>query len=123
MSSGNPDQTPTEYDPVFIHSRREALIILCLWVACLVYAVPYCYINGYSQEVDPAQLETVVGIPAWVFWGIAFPWILATLFTIFFCLFVMRDDDLGTVSEGHDRQSAAPKESHDSRTKSEGQGS
>ncbi|MBI83522.1 MAG: hypothetical protein CMJ81_10025 [Planctomycetaceae bacterium] len=96
MSSG---KLASDFDPVFVNSRREALIILCSWVACLIWAVPYCYLNGYPDEsFDPAQLETTWGMPSWVFWGIVVPWILATAFTLGFCLFVMRDDDLGAAA-------------------------
>ena len=90
---------PTEdYDPVFIHSRREAIVILCLWIVCLCWTIPYCYQHGYTTEVDPDNLGIVWGMPAWVFWGVLLPWMFATSFTIVFCLFVMRDDDLSAAA-------------------------
>jgi hypothetical protein len=121
MSSGK--LTP-DYDPVFVNSRREALIILCSWAACLVWAVPYCYLYGYPGEsFDPAQLETIWGIPSWVFWGIVAPWILATVFTLGFCLFVMSDDDLGVAAESHDTPSPAAEETNVTTVKPEEPGS
>lgn len=81
------------YDPIFLHARREALIIFAVWVLALLWAVPYCYINGY--DIDPTTLKTVWGVPSWVFWGIGAPWILANIFTFWFCLFYMEEDDLG----------------------------
>ena len=47
MNSPSP-QPPEEweYDPVFLHSRREAIIIFCVWGAGLIWAVPFCYFTG-----------------------------------------------------------------------------
>ena len=81
------------YDPTFLHARREGLIIFAVWVMALLWAVPYCYFNGY--EIDPAALQMIWGVPSWVFWGIAAPWILANVFTFWFCFSYMSDDDLG----------------------------
>lgn len=83
-----------EYDPVFIHSRREAIVIFSTWLVALIWAVPYCYFNGYNVA-DPENIKTVLGIPAWLFWGIAVPWIVANIFTTWFCFAFMKDDDLG----------------------------
>ena len=89
-----------EYDPCFVHSRREALVILCLWLVAMLWAVPFCHFNGYVGHVDPENVKTIWGIPSWLFWGIAVPWIVADLFTVWFCFFFMQDDDLGEVQEG-----------------------
>lgn len=96
------ESSPVEYDPVFLHSRREAAIIFGVWIVALVWAVPYCYLNGYldsGARVDPESLRTVWGIPSWVFWGIAVPWLAADVFTIWFCFCYMQDDDLGEERE------------------------
>jgi hypothetical protein len=63
-------------------------------VCALLWSVPYCYLNGYPDSFDPETFKTVWGVPAWVFWGIAVPWIVADVLTIFFCLFVIKCDDL-----------------------------
>ena len=93
----SPDQMPEpvemEYDPVFIHARREAIIIFCTWLVGLLWAVPYCYRYGYNVA-DPSQITTVFGIPSWFFWGIAVPWIVANLFTTWFCFGFMKDAEL-----------------------------
>ena len=82
-----------EWDPVFINSRREAIIIFTVWAICLCWAVPYCYVNGFGV-VNPDELTMVFGVPSWVWWGIFLPWLLADVFTIWFCCFYMTDDDL-----------------------------
>ena len=91
-SSSLPDKN--QYDPTFVNSRREAIVIFGSWVVALIWAVPYCYLNGYNVA-DPEKIKTVFGIPAWLFWGIAAPWIVANLFTTWFCFAYMKDDDLG----------------------------
>jgi hypothetical protein len=59
-------------DPVFVNSRREALIILGLFAVALIYTVTYCYLCGYNRAVE--SIETYWGIPDWVFWGVFAPW-------------------------------------------------
>ena len=80
---------PGGWDPVFLHSRREALVIFAVWLAALAWAVPFCYLTGYGAGGEPA---TMLGIPSWAFWGIAVPWILANVFTVWFCFRFMEDD-------------------------------
>ena len=81
-------------DPVFLHSRREMFLILGVWLVCFLWVVPYCYIYGYRPIESPDQLTTVLGMPSWVVWGVAVPWLLADIATIAICTFVMKDDTL-----------------------------
>ena len=93
MDSVGISSTPEErYDPVFLHSRREAILIVGAWAAGLVWAVPYCYLNGYG--LPPGEVSTTFGVPTWLFWGILIPWIAADLFTAWFCFFYFVEDDL-----------------------------
>ena len=103
MSSASPSRLDgVQYDPVFLHSRREAIVIFCLWLAGLAWAVPFCYFNGYIADFDADRFSTTWGIPTWLFWGILVPWIVADVFTTWFCFFYMVDDDLGQANEGAD---------------------
>ncbi len=88
-----------EPDPVFVHSRREAIVIFCLFLAGLLWAVPFCYLTGYPEQFDPSSFPAVWGIPAWLFWGIVLPWLLADAFTIWFCFWYMADDKLSPGGE------------------------
>jgi hypothetical protein len=104
------------------NARREAAIVLLAWLGCLVWVVGYSSFRGYTAapvrdsappneparvgEAPPvppavagAPLETVIGVPRWAFFGIALPWLAATLFTIVFGAFLLRDDDLGAEHE------------------------
>ena len=79
-------------DPVFLRSRREGRVILAVWVIALVWVVGFSFRFGY-QNFD-GSIQLIWGIPSWVFWGVAFPWGLATVWSIWFGLFSMSDDDL-----------------------------
>ena len=75
------------------HARREALLIMIVWAVSLVGSVAVSYFLGYHPEA--ASVRPIFGMPVWVFWGVAVPWVLCFLFSIWFCFFYMADDDLG----------------------------
>ena len=103
MSTAPSNETDSmEVDPVFLNSKREAWIILGLWGAAILWSVTYCYLNGFQSGINPESIELTMGIPSWVFWGIAFPWLVADIFTVWFCLFYMKEDDLGIAHENED---------------------
>jgi hypothetical protein len=80
-------------DPVLRSSRREAVLVLLIWLGACVYTVGYCYAFGYRREVE--SIEYVLGFPDWVFWGIIVPWSVCTALCFVLTYFVMTDDDLG----------------------------
>lgn len=88
-----------DLDPTFRSTRREAAVIFAVWVAALLWTVPFCYLAGYG---DSAWTATVAGIPRWVLWGVAAPWGAASAFALWFSLRVMSDDDLGEEQEERD---------------------
>ncbi len=96
MSSERPN------DPVFLHARREAIVIVSLWLLAMLWVVPYCYLNGFHPVSNPADLKTIWGIPSWVFWGVGVPWLVCDVIAIGLCLFFIKDDDLGEAHEGAD---------------------
>jgi fatty acid desaturase len=101
----------TQYDPTFLHARREAIVIFFVWLTCMVWSVSYCYLNGYldndASEFDAQSFSITLGMPTWVFWGIAVPWLLANVATTWFCFAFMQDDDLGTSPEELEAQRQA----------------
>ena len=80
-------------DPVLRSSRREAALVLFVWLAACIFTVGYCYVFGYGR--DAATLTYVVGFPDWVFWGIIAPWTICTILCFVLTYFVIRDEDLG----------------------------
>jgi hypothetical protein len=83
---------PTD-DPVLRSARREAIVVLCAWLAAMAYTVTYCYLHGYNRKIE--SLTFVLGFPDWVFWGIVVPWSLCIVFSFYFGATFMRDEDLG----------------------------
>jgi hypothetical protein len=97
------DAEPLNYDPVYLQSRRELGVILVLFLTFFVWSVGVCYWLGYDP---PGSAEGTVamiwGMPTWVFWGILVPWLAVDVAAVWFCFFVMKDDDLGETHEGED---------------------
>jgi hypothetical protein len=107
-------------DLLYKNALREVAVILSAWTVCLVYTVTYCYLYGYlshegtpesmgpdigtlvgplsSFNRDPESLTTPLGlaVPDWIFYGVVLPWVLCILFSLWFCLFYFREDDLGS---------------------------
>lgn len=104
-------EKPIDYDPVFLHSRREAIVIFLIWLACLLWSVPFCYAYGYPETFEAESFDTILGVPMWLFWGIAAPWILANVATIWFCFAFMQDDDLGVAEDELPKKSSTSSKS------------
>lgn len=95
VESSSYDDPDYEPDPLFVNSLHEARWILLMWVVCLIWTLSVCLNSGYPDTVTPETFPLVMGIPAWVAYGIALPWVLANIVTISFCLGYMKDGDLG----------------------------
>lgn len=91
-----------EYDPVYLNSGKEAIVILFVWLFFFLWTIPYCWINGYRGAIDPTDLEMVLGMPSWIFWGVAVPWLVADVVTILLAVFYIKDDPLGEADEEAD---------------------
>lgn len=87
-----------QLDPVVVHARREAVVILVAFAVCLAWSVTWCYLAGY-HEPGAAGPATVLGMPSWVFWGVLVPWLGADLFACWFCFCFMADDPLGEAED------------------------
>ena len=111
MSEANSAVDDDEYepDPIFVDSVREGGWILLMWLCCFVWTLSVCLSYGYQETVEPLTFKTVYGIPAWVAYGVVLPWLIADVVTIWFCLFKMKDGDLGSddESDGTDTVPAA----------------
>jgi len=105
------------------NARREAWIVLGAWAIFLIWVVGYSYLRGYVHPAESAWVrwglaispgegppKLVLGLPDWIFRGIFIPWLLATAFTIFFGLRIIKDDDLG---EDHDQGASSGRSTTD----------
>src|SRR5438105_2429213 len=79
------------------HARREGLLIMAVWAACLVWSVGSGYLLGYYTP--GSEIRLILGMPDWVFWSVVLPWGLCLLFSVWFCFVYMADDDLGQDQE------------------------
>lgn len=77
-------------DPRFVVARREAWLILLAWLVCLVWTVGYAAFTGYN--LDGASSDLVLGMPAWIVWGVILPWVSATVFSVGFSLFFIKEE-------------------------------
>ena len=84
-------------DPVYLSSRREAVVTIVAWAVCGLYTVTYCYLTGYGIEAE--EIPTVWGIPNWLFFGVFLPWILVQGFAWWFCFRFVKDQELGEEPE------------------------
>jgi hypothetical protein len=99
MSNSMPDrpEPAAKEQRLLRNARREGLLIMLVWAAALIWTVASGYLLGYRRH--PAEMSTILGMPDWVFWSVVFPWVLCTLFSIWFCFRFMADDDLGSDPE------------------------
>ncbi|MDE2835599.1 MAG: hypothetical protein OXM02_13940 [Bacteroidota bacterium] len=73
----------------FVRARKESLHIVTAWLVCGAWTLGYCALFAYSEE-PPALIW---GLPSWVLFGIVLPWALATVFSIWYALVAIQDDD------------------------------
>lgn len=66
--------------------------MLAFWLVCFAWVVGYSL--SYGAAGDDRQLSIVGGVPAWVFWGVGVPWMVATVFSAWFALTQMHEDPL-----------------------------
>lgn len=87
------------YDPLVLNARRELLLTLLVWVAFAVWVIGVSWWLGREPVADPEAIATVLGMPGWVFWGVALPWLAANAFTFWFCFGFMAEDSLDEAVE------------------------
>jgi fatty acid desaturase len=90
------DQAPD--DPVYLHARREALVVFLAWVVAGVYTISVSFLLGYAGAAGERS-ATLLGIPLWVVWGVLVPWVVSVGFAAWFCFAFVVEDDLGEEPE------------------------
>ena len=96
-------------DPLLSSGRREALVVMAIWLAAGLYTVTFCYLYGYGPAegaggadgglAAAGDLRLVLGVPWWVFWGVVVPWVVSTGVHLWFAFSFMGDEDLGAEEE------------------------
>ncbi|GIW87380.1 MAG: hypothetical protein KatS3mg108_1704 [Isosphaeraceae bacterium] len=86
-------------DPVLSHSRREAVVIGLTWLVATVVTCGLSYVLGYQRPgrpLGPEDVRPVWGIPFWFLVGVLVPWATCLVWTWYFVLRHMAEDDLGS---------------------------
>jgi uncharacterized protein DUF997 len=103
MTSETPATKPKAKEQRLLrNARREGLMIMAVWTACLVWSIASGYWLGYRR--DAQEIGLILGVPDWICWSVILPWILCLAFSVWFCFVYMADDDLGQdpgEGEGH----------------------
>ena len=84
-------QHEQRFSQSFLNAKKEAWIIILAWFVCLVWTVGYAGLAGYQNGGD---VSLVLGMPAWIVWGVMLPWFSATVFSVLFSLFYIKEDIL-----------------------------
>jgi len=81
----------------FRQSRKELWVMLGAWVVFFAWTVGYCSQNAFADP-NGEEARILFGIPRWVLFGIALPWLVANGFIIWFAACFMKDTPLGDES-------------------------
>jgi len=99
---------PDQLGESFRQARRELRFQLTTWALFALWVVGYC---GYTAfDAERADVPTILGMPSWVLWGIALPWLLAFVVTVYFSGWYMQDTELVDDSESSDLPQDASQE-------------
>lgn len=79
--------------PILQSARREALVVVGMWIVAGAWSVTFCWLYGYGNTPD--KLHFTLGFPTWIFYGIVVPWLLCVVASTIIANFVMTDADLG----------------------------
>lgn len=73
---------------------REARWVAVLWLIQLVYCTVAMVTLGYPDpSARPDAPNLILGIPAWVVWGLFLPWCVQIVAAWWFALAVLQDDE------------------------------
>ena len=80
-------------DPAVRSGRREALMVVGIWLTAATYSVTTCYRMGYNRPIE--DLKLIWGFPDWTFWGVVVPWVTCVAISWVFGVMFVRDTHLG----------------------------
>ena len=76
----------------FRQARRELRFQLTTWTLFATWVVGYCGLTAFDAEKP--DLDTALGLPGWVVWGVGAPWVVAFVVTVWFAGWFMKDTEL-----------------------------
>lgn len=97
MKTSDSPELPMTGDPESRHLRQclhEARVVVILYLSGLAWTLVVVIGWGYVPvEERPAVPELILGMPAWVVWGLFVPWFLQIAAAWWFALRVLADED------------------------------
>jgi hypothetical protein len=73
---------------------REAILVAIVWIVTLFWVVGGILMTAYVPEAErPVDPELILGMPAWVVWGLWIPWLVLIFVTWGFARFILKDDE------------------------------
>ncbi len=83
---------PDQLAESFRQAQRELRFQLTTWAVFAAWVTGWCGANAFDAR--SADVTTTLGMPDWVLWGIAVPWVIAFAVTVWFATRVMQDTEL-----------------------------
>ena len=88
-----PFEEEEELGESFRQSRKELWVMLGTWLFFALWT--WGYNSIFAGEKQEASVDTLFGMPRWVVVGVAGPWLLALVVTVWFATSFMKDTSLG----------------------------
>lgn len=89
----NPDPViPDDNQTVLRSSRRDATLVIVVWLLSCVWSVGYAALFAYRKD---AFADLVWGMPRWVAVGVVAPWLVVLAVTVWYAIRGMEDVELG----------------------------
>jgi hypothetical protein len=92
-SDSAPPKEQWAWDPAYLISLRELWIIFAFFAVMLSWSIGVSFWLGYPVD-RTARVELWWGVPKWFLLGVALPWAFATIVSIGFALFWMKDHEV-----------------------------
>jgi hypothetical protein len=91
-SSADDRSQQWHWDREYLVSLRELWCIFAFFAVMLCWTIGVSYWLGYRDDRG-APVELIWGAPKWFLFGVAAPWALASIVSIWFALAWMKDDE------------------------------
>jgi hypothetical protein len=91
-SDAAPQRDDWAWDPAYRACLRELWVIGAIFVVLLAWTIGLSCCIGYGDAAGK-PVVMIAGIPRWFLWGVAAPWAVGTIVSIWFALVYMTDHD------------------------------
>ena len=71
-------------------SQTETIVILIIWSVICLWVMLSSHFLGYAK--DTSDVKILFGMPSWVAWSIALPWLVSIIVSVWFAFGFMKDD-------------------------------